>query len=280
MLHPSLVSTITVRSLHLHPVKSCRGFVVNEAVIDAFGLADDRRFLIVDSACHFLTQRSDARIALIEATFEDGSLLLRTPNAREFRLSLETPSAGERSVTVWRDTVMAGDMGDGAAEWLSAVLGKPARLVRAGADFARRVPRDRIPAAHVGSLPDVPVAFVDAFPLLVISEASLEHLNSQLGTPLPMNRFRPNIVVSGPSAHAEDQWKVVRVGGVEFRAGGDCGRCVVTTTDQLTGERGAEPLVTLGKYRRDGRGAITFGQYWMPCGLGTIRIGDTVEVLA
>ena len=95
-----------------------------------------------------------------------------------------------------------------------------------------------------------------------------------------MNRFRPNIVLRGSAPHDEDRWKAVRVGGVEFNAGGDCGRCVVTTTDQETGERGAEPLVTLAKYRRDERGAINFGQYWMHRGTGNIRIGDSVEILA
>ena len=274
------VSAISISSLHLHPVKSCRGITVQEAALDAFGLVDDRRFLIVDSARNFLTQRSDARIALIEAAFEEGALVLRAPNARPFCLPPDPPSAGERTVTIWRDTVMAGDMGNGAAAWLSAVLGKPARLVRAGADFARRLPADRIPAAHVGALPDVPVAFVDAFPILVVSEASLKNLNAKLKVPLPMNRFRPNIVVKDTEPHGEDTWRIVRVGGVEFRGGGECGRCVVTTTDQLTGVRGSEPLETLAKYRRDARGAVTFGQYLMPCGPGRIRVGDSVEILA
>ncbi len=185
-----------------------------------------------------------------------------------------------RTVTIFRDTVTAADMGDSASEWLSALLGKPCRLVRAAADFARRLPEERIPAAHADSLPEVPVAFVDAFPILVISEASLKDLNARLEAPLPMNRFRPNIVLRGAAAHDEDRWKVVRIGGVEFRAGGDCGRCIVTTTDQATGERGVEPLVTLARYRRDERGAITFGQYWMHCGPGTIRVGDAIEILA
>jgi uncharacterized protein YcbX len=273
------VSNITVSSLHLHPVKSCRSIAVNEATLDAFGFVDDRRFLIVDSARHFLTQRSDARLALIEADFADGSLLLRAPNAREFRLPLDTPAVGDRSVTIWRDNVTAGDMGDAVAAWLSAVLVKPCRLVRAEAGFGRRLPVERIPVDHASALPEVPVAFVDAFPILVISEASLEHLNTKLDSRLPMNRFRPNIVLRGAVPHEEDRWKVVRVGGVEFRAGGDCGRCVVTTTDQLTGERGAEPLETLGTYRRDNRGAIIFGQYWMHLGPGAVHVGDTVEIV-
>jgi uncharacterized protein YcbX len=274
------VSNITVSSLHLHPVKSCRSIAVNEAALDAFGLVDDRRFLIVDSARHFLTQRSDARLALIEADFADGSLVLRAPNAREFRLPLDTPAEGNRAVIIWRDTVTAGDMGDAAAAWLSAVLTKPSRLVRAEAGFGRRLPAERVPVEHASARAEVPVAFVDAFPILVIAEASLEHLNTKLAAPLPMNRFRPNIVLRGAAAHDEDRWQIVRVGGVEFRAGGDCGRCVVTTTDQLTGERGAEPLVTLSTYRRDSRGAINFGQYWMHGGPGTIRVGDAVEVIA
>jgi uncharacterized protein len=274
------VSTITVRSLHLHPVKSCRSVAVEEAALDAFGLAHDRRFLIVDAARNFQTQRSDAHIALIEARFDDGSLLLQAPGAREFRLPLDTASEGERPVTVWRDTVPASDMGNGVAAWLSAVLGRPSRLVRADDGFTRRLPAERIPAAHADALSDVPIAFVDAFPILAISQASLDDLNARLDEPLPMNRFRPNVVLQGCEAHDEDRWRIVRIGGMEFRAGGDCGRCIVTTTDQTTGERGPEPLLTLGKYRRDDRGAIIFGQYWMHRGTGTIRVGDPVEIVA
>ncbi len=273
------MSEITISALHVHPVKSCRAVAVREAALDAFGLVNDRRFLIVDSALNFLTQRSDARLALVEADFMDHALVLRAPRAREFRLPLDVQSTDDRSVTIFRDTILAGDMGDAVAAWLSAVLDKPCRLVRAGADFARRLPAERIPAAHVSSLPEVPVAFVDAFPILVISEASLAHLNAKLDSPLPMNRFRPNIVLQGATEHEEDGWNVLRVGKVEFRAGGHCGRCIVTTTNQETGERGAEPLVTLAKYRRDERGAITFGQYWMHCSPGTIHVGDRVEIV-
>jgi uncharacterized protein YcbX len=219
-------------------------------------------------------------LALVEADFRDDALILRAPQAREFRLPLDTPPIADRTVTIFRDTVMAGDMGDASAAWLSAVLGKPCRLVRAGPEFARRLPAERIPSAHVGSLPVVPVAFVDAFPILAISEASLAHLNAKLDSPLPMNRFRPNIVLRGAMEHEEDGWTVLRVGEVEFRAGGRCGRCIVTTTDQDTGERGVEPLVTLAKYRRDERNAITFGQYWMHCGPGKIRVDDEVEIMA
>ena len=274
------MNSITVSSLHVHPVKSCRSVAVDETSFDAFGLVNDRRFLIVDAARNFQTQRSDAHIALIEARFDETSLVLQVAGAREFRLPLDTPSAGDRPVTVWRDTVPAGDMGDGVATWLSAVLGRPSRLVRADDTFERRLPVARIPAAHVDVLAPVPIAFVDAFPILVISEASLADLNSRLETPIPMNRFRPNIVVRGTDSHEEDRWKIIRIGELEFRGGGDCGRCIVTTTDQATGERGPEPLKTLGKYRRDNHGAINFGQYLMHRGRGTIRVGDAVEIVA
>ena len=274
------MNDVAIASLHLHPVKSCRSVAVESAALDAFGLVGDRRFLIVDDEWNFLTQRNDARLALIETALLDGALTLRAPHAPEFRLSRDRPPAGSPAVTIFRDTVKADDMGDEVAGWLSAVLEKPCRLVRADANFARRLPRVRVPALHAETLPEVPVAFVDAFPVLVISEASLEDLNARLDTPLPMNRFRPNIVLRGAEAYAEDGWKIVRVGGVEFRAGGKCGRCLVTTTDQETGERAAEPLVTLARYRRDARDAIVFGQYWMHTGPGSIGVGDEVHVVA
>src|SRR5262249_16362286 len=158
---------------------------------------------IVDSSRNFLTQRTDARIALIEAAYENGSLRLRAPNSREFHLPLDTPATGLRQGTVWRDTVQAPDLGDAVAAWFIAGLDKPCRLVRAHDEFERRLSPERLRVAQLESMPEVPVAFVDAFPLLVISEESLSHLNARLEEPLPMNRFRPNIVLRGAAPHAE-----------------------------------------------------------------------------
>ncbi|MCI0436243.1 MAG: MOSC domain-containing protein, partial [Gemmatimonadetes bacterium] len=194
-----------------------------------------------------------------------------------------------RRVSVWKsEGLLADDCGDEPAAWLGECLGTPCRLVRIGRQFVRpmlKVPAPQTSAA--GATPDHVVSFADAFPFLVIGEASLADLNDRLiaqdEDALPMNRFRPNLVVSGCAAFAEDAWPRFRVGEIVFRAGGPCTRCVMTTTDQFTGERGKEPLRTLARYRRNASDPtdVDFGQNLIhETKSGTLRVGDRVEVLA
>jgi uncharacterized protein len=242
-----------VTALQLYPVKSCRGISVTSARLDDFGLVGDRRFLIVTAADGmFLTQRSHPRMALIEATLGGPELTLSAPNHGSVSVPLQhhaaAPATASRSVTVWKNTVTADDCGDEPAEWLSRFLGLPLRLVRMGAAFHRPVKPGK---ARPGDV----VTFADAYPLLLISEASLTNLNDRLVAQheeaLPMNRFRPNLVIAGCAPYAEDKWSHFDIGGVLFRNAGPCARCPVTTIDQLTAERGKEPLRTFASYRRD-----------------------------
>lgn len=271
---------ITVSALYIYPVKSCRGVALTEARLDAFGLEHDRRFLVVDATGHFLTQRSVPRMALIEPEITPTELVLRTRGATDLRVPLPGGLERERrtQVVIWRDTVEAIDLGDAAANWLRDCLGQRCRLVHTGSHFARRLRREKIPAPHQLALPDVPVAFADAYPLLAVSEASLAALNDRLEPRVLMDRFRPNIVLSGCGPHDEDTWPMVRIGGVEIRAGGDCARCTVTTVDQATAQPGKEPLRSLSKYRRTSEGSVLFGQNWIHTAPGTLRVGDRVEV--
>jgi len=237
-------------ALHIYPVKSCRGLSVPSAELGDHGLVGDRRFMVVTEADGlFLTQRSHPRMALIETTLTPDSLVLSSPKRGSVAVPLEA-SAGRRRVTIWKSTVTADDCGDEAAEWLSVFLGSPLRLVRIGGAYQRPVLK---PAAQAGDV----VSFADSCPFLVISEASLADLNDRLVArheePLPMNRFRPNFVVAGCSPYAEDTWRRFRIGDAVFRCSDPCTRCIVTTTDQLTAERGKEPLKTLAGYRRDPR---------------------------
>ena len=188
---------------------------------------------------------------------------------------MPVPEAGATvPVTVWKSQLTARPAGDAADAWLSDFLGQPVRLVHMDEAITR-------PMTDARSLPGDEVSFADGFPLLLISRASLEGLNSRLARPVSMLQFRPNLVVDGVPAHAEDTWKRIRIGEVEFEVAKACTRCVFTTVDPLRGERDpeGEPLRTLITYRRAADG-VTFGQNLIPRTLGQVRVGDAVEVLA
>lgn len=262
-----------IASLHVYPVKSCRGHSLERVGLDAFGLAGDRRFLVVDAGGRFLSQRDTPRLALVSPEVRGGRLSLQAPGAPRLEILTRPDGAAFIDVQIWRDTCHAVDLGAGAAGWLTRFLEKPARLVAMAADFARPV---RKPAAQPGDQ----VAFNDAHPLLVIGEASLADLDSRLAAPLPMERFRPNLVVRGSLPYEEDRWRRVRIGECILRASGPCSRCVVTTTDQQTLERGAEPLRALALYRRGSGGEVWFGQnYINETKVGELAAGMPVEVL-
>jgi uncharacterized protein YcbX len=235
-------------ALHIYPVKSCRGLTVTSAELGDHGFVGDRSFMVVAEADgRFLTQRTHPHMALIETSLTKDSLVLSAPKRGSVTVPLNA-SAGLRRVTVWKSTVTADDCGDEAAEWLTGFLGLPLRLVRMGGTYQRP---NLKPAAQAGDV----VSFADSCPFLLISEASLADLNDHLiakhEEPLPMNRFRPNLVVSGCAPFAEDNWAHVKIGGAIFRNAGPCARCPIPTTDQLTAVRGKEPLRTLATYRRD-----------------------------
>lgn len=249
--------------------------------IDNIGPVDDRRFLIVDGKGRFLTQRERAMMACILLRPETDGWSIIAPGVEPIHISRQAPEGvAAMSVTIWRDTVLADDCGDEAAARLSGYFGEPVRLVRAGRTYSRVVPSDRTPALLNASASSPQVAFSDAFPFLVTSIASLQELNSRLDESLPMDRFRPNIVITGCAPFEEDTWLSIRIGDVVLHAAGPCGRCIVTTTDQHTGERGKEPLRTLASYRKDADGSVNFGQNFIHApNPGTIRVGDSVEVL-
>ena len=262
-------------ALNLYPVKSCRGFSVQSAELDDHGLVGDRRFLIVNAADgKFLTQRSHPRMALIETALTGGALTLSSTGHGSVTVPF-TADFGPREVTVWKNTMIADDCGDAPAEWLSKFLGDSLRLVHMGARYHRAVSLERAGPGHV-------VTFADAFPFLIVSEASLANLNSRLAAPLPMDRFRPNFVVAGCEPHAEDTWKRYRIGDLVFRNVDACARCPITTTDQLTAERGKEPLKTFATYRRDPKNDtnVIFGYNVVhETKRGVLRVGDPLVLL-
>ncbi len=269
-------------ALYVYPVKSCRGIALDVAVLDQRGIVHDREFLIVDAENRAMTQRATPAMAHILTALTDDSLRLQFDGSDEIRIPWSAPDRAPREVTIWRDTVIAEDTGDEAAAWLSEVLGQACRLVAMGQDSRRDVPAARMPEAYRAKLDQpVPVAFSDAFPLLVLSEESVADLNRRIGAsePLPMDRFRPNLVLSGcPAPYAEDEWKSYRVGEVRLFSAGPCGRCAITTTDQQTLARSPEPLRTLAQYRRSADGQVVFGQNVIHAQPGArLRVGDAVE---
>jgi uncharacterized protein YcbX len=268
-----------ISGLFIYPVKSLRGLAVQAAQVDELGFAGDRRFLVIDEHDRFLTQRQLPRMALVSTALANGMLTLFAETAG--RITVPTapdPSAPLRTVAVWSSAgLQAEDCGPAAAEWLSDFLKLKCRLVRIGEKFRRPVLKD---AAQLGDI----LSFADGAPVLVTSEASLANLNDRIlkniGEPVPMDRFRPNLVLSGCEAFAEDEWSSFRAGAVVFRQAGKSARCVVTTTDQLTGTRGKEPLRTLARFRRDPEepSLVYFGaNYINESKRGTVTVGAKVE---
>jgi uncharacterized protein len=276
---------LRLTALYLYPVKSCRGLAVTSAAADAHGLIGDRRFLVVDAEGRFLTQRAHPRMALIETALTSDALTLSSPQHASVSVplasNLKPKARATRSVVIWKDTVTADDCGDEPAAWLSNYLGLPCRLVHAGAAYSRPLPARKIPPVlSQGPSPAHEVSFADGFPFLVITEESLADLNTRFGTPFPMNRFRPNLVVAGAAPYAEDTWGRFRIGGVVFHGATRCGRCVIITTDQFTAARGPEPLRTLATYRRDAEGDVMFGRNLVhETKTGRLAVGDAVEFL-
>jgi len=262
---------ITLTGIYYYPIKSCRGYALETAALDARGLEHDRRFLIVDANNHFVTQREHTRLALIEPQISNSTLTLTAPGMSALIVETQVSNT-RRPVKIWRDTVEALDQGDEAAQWLSEYLGEAVRLVKFDEAVVRKV------SAEYARRPTDQTGFADGYPLLLISQESLDDLNARLATPLPMNRFRPNLVVSGGTPYAEDTWKQIRIGEVILDIVKPCARCVTTTTDQATAVRGKEPLATLAQYRNSERGAL-FGQNVIHAGPGTLTVGQAVEIL-
>lgn len=254
----------------VHPLKSARGVALDAVDLVPGGLPHDRSFLIVDRTGRFVTQRERPELARIVATLdlEGGSLRLTNtlvPDSLTVDLAAAPDARGGHAPThvhVWKREVPCDDAGDEAARWLSHLLGDGHRLVRVRDEAASR---------------DATTSFADDAPILATTGASLHELSTQAGTPLTMERFRPNLVVEGGRPYEEDFWDRVQIGEVTFRALHGCGRCVLTTVDPDTLERGPEPLRTLAHTRRRGSDVI-FGRYLVAVTAGRIAVGDAVTV--
>ena len=256
-------------ALHVYPLKSAGGIAVPTVRVDESGLEHDRRWMVVDERGRFVTQRSHPRMALLRTALGEAALTVTAPGSEPLALSLEEPQGDVELIAVWDKPRDAVSCGADAAAWMSDYLETPCRVVRS-------VSPAGVPP--LGPRGTVRAGFADGFPALLVSAGSLEDLNRRLAEPLPMNRFRPNLVVDGVAPYAEDGWRSVRVGGVRVVSRKPCYRCAITTTDQETGERGVEPLRTLAGYRRAPDGEVAFGVNVGFEAPAVLRVGDRVEV--
>jgi uncharacterized protein YcbX len=259
---------VQLSEIRVHPIKSLRGVAVASARVLPAGLEHDRRWMLVDEDGRFVSQREEPRLARLGMALVDGGYRVTAEDGEALVVpaSHDGPRVG---VSVWSSELEAVVHEEGAA-FFSRALERPLRLVH--------LPDDVVRPAGSAARPEDRVSFADAYPYLLIGQGSLELLNTRVPTPLPMTRFRPNFVVTSTEPHAEDRWARVRIGTVEFRGTKRCDRCVMTTVDPLTGEKGLEPLRALAGYRRED-GKIWFGMNLVPNGVGRVRVGDAVEVL-
>ena len=270
-------TALSLTGLYLYPVKSLGGYAVAEAEVTARGLRHDRRWLLVDERNRFLTQRQHPELTLLTvAPAYNGFLIAHRQRPELLPLFIPFEAQPDRTlfVTVWDDILWAWRGAPEADEWLSEALGRPCRLVYMSDMVRRDVEPDLNPEGQL-------VSFADGYPFLLAGEAALADLNTRLAEPVPMNRFRPNLVFGGGEAYEDDDWKQFQIGEVPFRAVRGCGRCVLTTIDQQTAQKHplGDPLRTLATYRK-AENSTLFGQNVTGPGHGRLRVGDAVTVLS
>lgn len=260
------MAVIRVAGIRVYPVKSLGGIAVEASELDDLGLRHDRRWVVVDATGRFHTQRWRPRLALVRTRLAGDGVELSAAGWPE--MALPPGGHGPIDVAVWKDRCVAEACGADADRWISGFLGESCRFAWMPPDTVRATQQRR--DESVGR-----IGFADAYPLLAISDASLAGLNERLASPVPMNRFRPNLIISGVHPHGEDAWDRVRIGSVDFVVAKRCERCVLTTIDQETGVPGTEPLRTLATYRRRGPNVV-FGVYLAHRTSGAVRVGDEV----
>ena len=257
-------------ALHLFPIKSCKGLSLNELPIEEKGPKWDRRWMITDLKGCFLTQKHCPMMTFIQAKVCEDHLVVLVPSGEEYRLQI--PSRGDpKEVVVWKDLCFALDMGDEIAKVLSSFLETECRLVFMPESSKRFVNAKYSTHPHE-------YGFADSGPIVLISESSLEDLNSRLETQVTMQRFRPNLEVQGCAPYEEDTWKKIQIGKIVFDVVKATSRCARINIDPHTGVQGVEPLQTLSTYRKGEKG-IFFGQMLIPQNQGILKKGDLLTVL-
>lgn len=258
-----------VSALFIYPIKSCASVSVTELVCTPRGVQDDRRFMVVDTNGQAITQRENPRLAHVQPLVTHTGL--RVSYEGKAATSFDFGTTARRAIKVWSHEGEALDLGDEAADWFSTFIEQPCRLVEFAPDSHRAVSKSHTQL-------DAETQFSDGYPILITSIESLSDLNRRLSVPVPMNRFRPNVVFRDVAPFAEDGWKVLEFPQLRLHVVKPCERCVIVTTNQVTLERQKEPLRTLAKFRNfDGR--VCFGQNAVPEAPGKIVLGDIARVV-
>ena len=270
-----ITQRIRVAGLFFHPIKSCAAIPEERLKIEIRGPELDREFMVVDKDGKFMSQRTHPRMCLARPRIEGDYLVVSADGVGRIEIDLRQPGRFSRTVRVWDDECAGLDQGRDAAELFSELLRADCRLVRYHLGRPRRHTSPWLGGEELA------VSFADAYPVLVVSESALDGLNAKLESPVPMNRFRPNIVLGGCTPHAEDGWKGFEAGGIRFEFAKLCDRCTVPDVDQATGEQGHGTVKTLSRYRREllpGKpAAVCFGANYVPRGFGMISVGDEVR---
>lgn len=276
------MTDITLSGLYIYPIKSAAGISLQRAQVQPRGLEFDRRWMVVDGNHKFMTQRKHAKMALIQVAITDDALAIAAPDMPRLQVPLRMDDVGgdRLTVEVWGDQCSALATGAESSAWFSQFLGQDCQLVYMPDSSDR-------PTEHGKFGDEQQVSFADAFPFLLISEASLADLNRRLqerqATPIPMNRFRPNLVVAGCEAFAEDAWTHIQLGTHRLTVAKACSRCVIPSIDQATGIKAKEPLPTLLTYRHWDSN-IWFGQNLIHTDSATssgatLTVGDRLTLL-
>lgn len=267
-----IMADLTLTEIYIYPIKSLGGISLDSSFAGNRGLKHDRRYLLVDENGMFLTQRDIPQMALLKLSFtENGFKVLNIGDNSFITIPLESEGIEKVDVKIWDDVCSSLRVDNKLDDWFSDILKIKCSLVYMPDEEQRMVEKKYLDENHI-------VSFADAYPYLIIGQSSLDDLNSRLENPLPMNRFRPNLVFSGGNSYEEDNWKSFKIGEVHLKAVKPCARCMITTTDQQTAERNKEPLKTLSEYRKI-NGKVMFGMNVVCIKQGIVKIGDKIELL-
>jgi uncharacterized protein YcbX len=262
-----------LKDIYIYPIKSLGGIRMDEAILEEKGFRNDRRWMLVDESGMFLSQRTHPQMALLQVAIQADGLEVSHKQNVSLKLKIPFEPATDKiiPVTIWEDTVEGQVVSEAVNEWFTEIMEMPCALVKMPGSTQRKL---KAKYAVNGES----VSYADGMPYLIIGQESLNDLNTRLEKPVPMDRFRPNLVFSGGSAFVEDEWKTVKIGGATFKVTKPCARCVMTTVDQSSAMKSKEPLKTLASYRTIDHN-VMFGQNMLLLGGEKVKIGDLITVI-
>ncbi len=259
--------------IYIYPIKSCAGISLDSAIVEDRGFPLDRRWMLIEENGDFISQRSTPKLGQIRIDSESDNLHINYAGKRELTVAFDTSPTKKLVAQIWKDKVEGNWVNEQSDGWFSELLGRPVHLIHMNKHVSRPLLKPQLPQDQ-----DFEVSFADGYPYLLTNQSSLDDLNHRLDDPVGMDRFRSNLVVSGFEAFAEDGWKKIKIGEVEFLCVKPCARCQVTTLDQKTGKASKEPLKTLATYRKQD-GKVMFGINMVALNTGTVQINDPVSIL-